>query len=106
MSKLLAALSSILYVALHVVHYTDDAGKRRVAKPGDAFYPPESEVAFLNRAGAVRKATEAEIALYEKQNGGKAKAAGSRSKKGSGAEGGGGESGDASGGDGSNESLV
>lgn len=103
MSKLLAALSSILYVALHVVHYTDDAGKRRVAKPGEAFYPPESEVAFLTRQGAVREATEAEIALYEKQNGGKAKATGSRSKKGSGAEGGGGE---ASGGEGSNESLV
>lgn len=105
MSKVLAALSTILFVAIHAIHYNDDAGKRKVAKPGEAFYPPEADVAFLKRQGSVREANEQEIAFYEKQNGGKPKAAAKpKTTKGGGSESGSGA--DTSGGGASNDTLV
>ena len=107
MSKVVAALSSALFVALHAIHYTDDANKRRVANPGEPFYPPEADVAFLTSKGAVRKANEAEIALYEKQNPvAKESKAKGKPKAPSGESAGSGDGADTSGGGSSNDSLV
>ncbi|ERP95689.1 hypothetical protein Q669_29410 [Labrenzia sp. C1B10] len=56
-----------LKIAVNQIEYSYGK-KRKIAEPGAPFQCPVSEVDYLERVGAVRDLTEAEQALWERQN--------------------------------------
>ncbi|MFC3724400.1 hypothetical protein [Neoaquamicrobium sediminum] len=60
-------MSTKLVVAVHEVEYLNGK-KKDFAVPGSIFGIESDLAAKLEKRGAVREPTEAELALYEKQN--------------------------------------
>lgn len=64
-------MATELKIAINLIEYSHGK-KRMTAEPGVPFLCPTSEVDYLSREGAIRDLTDAELALWERQNGGNA----------------------------------
>lgn len=60
-------MSKVKKIAVHEVEYSDGK-KRKNAVPGSIFEIESEHVDRLEKLGAIREPSEAELALYEKQN--------------------------------------